>query len=183
MIYNSLRWTTSASICLVLMIFAGLQSADAQTKDFNVPAQSATTGIPEFARQAGVQILVSETLVRGKRTAAVTGVLPVEKALVILLAGTGLTANSKDGATFTLSAMPTPATSFNPVAPSPAFLTIRKISASLERRLHLFRQTRGSVSLKLSSPAHTSAVSRRHRRSSKSDAKKSIDRDIHRSQI
>jgi iron complex outermembrane recepter protein len=114
------RWATCVSTCFVLLILGGTHSAQAQTKEFNVPAQSATTGIPEFARQAGIQILVSETLVRGKRTAAVTGALPVEKALLILLAGTGLTANSKDGATFTLSAMPTPATSFNPVAPSPS---------------------------------------------------------------
>src|ERR1700722_3767430 len=117
MIRNARRWATSASICFVVLIFAGLQTADAQTKDFNVPAQSATTGIPEFARQAGIQILVSETLVRGKRTAAVTGALTVEKALRILLQGTGLTANSMDGATFTLSTSPPPTTSFNPPTP------------------------------------------------------------------
>jgi iron complex outermembrane receptor protein len=118
MISNALRWAASTSLCLVLVVLAGVQSAEAQTKDFNVPAQSATTGIPEFARQAGIQILVSETLVRGKRTAAVTGALPVAKALAILLAGTGLTANSKDGATFTLSAPPTPSTSYNSLVPS-----------------------------------------------------------------
>jgi iron complex outermembrane recepter protein len=107
-----IRWTTSVSFCFVLLVLAGVQSAQAQTKEFNVPAQSATSGIPEFARQAGIQILVSETLVRGKKTAAVTGVLPVEKALTMLLQGTGLTATSKDGATFTLSTSPPP-TSFN----------------------------------------------------------------------
>jgi iron complex outermembrane receptor protein len=118
MISNALRWTTSASICLVLIIVAGVQSAQAQTKDFNVPAQSATTGIPEFARQAGIQILVSETLVRGKRTAAVTGALSVEKAIAILLAGTGLTANSKDGTTFTLAPTPPRSESPNPTGKS-----------------------------------------------------------------
>lgn len=112
-----IRWATSASICLILLVFAAVQSAQAQTKEFNVPAQSATTGIPEFARQAGIQILVSETLVRGKKTAAVSGALTVERALSILLQGTGLTANSKDGATFTLSTLPPPTTSFNPPTP------------------------------------------------------------------
>jgi iron complex outermembrane receptor protein len=111
---KAFRWATSASICFVLIALAGVQSARAQAKEFNVPAQSATTGIPEFARQAGIQILVSETLVRGKRTAAVTGALPVDKALVILLEGTGLSATSKDGATFTLSVASTRATSRNP---------------------------------------------------------------------
>src|SRR5580692_9473908 len=114
----------SASIVVILLVFASIHPAEAQSlaqaqrKDFNVPAQSATTGIPEFARQAGIQILVSETLVRGKRTAAVTGSLSVAKALAILLAGTGLTANSKDGATFTLTAPPTRSTSYNSLVPS-----------------------------------------------------------------
>jgi iron complex outermembrane recepter protein len=110
---NAFRWAASASICFVLIALMGVQSARAQAREFNVPAQSATTGIPEFARQAAIQILVSETLVRGKRTAAVTGALPVQKALVILLEGTGLIANSKDGTTFTLSVAATRTTSRN----------------------------------------------------------------------
>jgi len=105
MICNARRWATRASICFVLLILAGLQTADAQTKDFNVPAQSATTGIPEFARQAGIQILVSEKLVRGKQTGVVTGSHSVGEALVILLKGTGLVATSKDGATYTVAVL------------------------------------------------------------------------------
>jgi len=100
------RWTTSGVILSALLSFAGIQPAHAQTKDFNVAAQSATTGIPEFARQAGIQILVSEPLVRGKRVAAVTGSHSVEEALAILLKGTGLAATSKDGATYTVTAGP-----------------------------------------------------------------------------
>src|SRR5437773_411001 len=98
------RSTTSGLILSVLLAFAGIQPARAQTKDFNVTAQSATTGIPEFARQAGIQILVSEPLVRGKRIAAVTGLHSVDDALAILLKGTGLVATSKDGATYTVAA-------------------------------------------------------------------------------
>jgi len=93
------RWTTSGLILSALLSFADIQPAHAQTKDFNVAAQSATTGIPEFARQAGIQILVSEPLVRGKRLAAVTGSHSVEEALAILLDGNRLVATSKDGAT------------------------------------------------------------------------------------
>jgi len=98
----ALRWATS--ITLVLSSFVSIQSAQAQTKEFNVPAQSATTGIPEFARQAGIQILVSEPLVRGKRIAAVTGSHTIDEALAIILKGTGLAAASKDGTTYTLAA-------------------------------------------------------------------------------
>src|SRR2546421_598176 len=103
------RSISSGFIVFALLAFVAIQPAHAQTKDFNVTAQSATTGIPEFARQAGIQILVSEPLVRGKRIAAVTGSYSVEEALAILLKGTGLVATSKDGATYTVAA-PSPAT-------------------------------------------------------------------------
>src|SRR5271170_2166261 len=95
---RALCWTTSAYIVVIFLAFASLRPAEAQsqtkaqTKDFNVPAQPATTGIPEFARQAGIQILVSEPLVRGKRIAAVAGSHSVAEALAILLKGTGLIA-------------------------------------------------------------------------------------------
>jgi iron complex outermembrane receptor protein len=107
------RWMTSGLILGALLAFAGTQPAHAQTKDFNVPAQSATTGIPEFARQAGIQILVSEPLVRGKRIAAITGSHSVQEALAILLKGTGLSARSKDGVTYTVTAAPPAPTSRN----------------------------------------------------------------------
>jgi iron complex outermembrane receptor protein len=100
---EALRWTASTSVIVIMLVFAGIQPTMAQTKDFNVPAQSATTGIPEFARQAGIQILVSEPLVRGKRVSAVMGSHSIDEALAILLKGTGLTATSKDGATYTVA--------------------------------------------------------------------------------
>jgi len=113
-----LHWATIISVIVVLFTFASIQPAQAQTKDFNVPAQSATTGIPEFARQARIQILVSEPLVRGKRIAAVTGSHSVEEALAILLRGTGLVATSKDGATYTVAASPPSSTSRSSTAPA-----------------------------------------------------------------
>jgi len=102
---RTLRWAASTSTFVCLLAIAGIHSAQAQVKDFNVPAQSATTGIPEFARQAGIQILVSEKLVRGKQTGVVTGSHSVGDALAILLKGTGLVATSKDGATYTVAAL------------------------------------------------------------------------------
>jgi len=103
---NVRSWATSTFISILLVALAGTASAQSQIRSFNVPVQSATTGIPEFARQAGIQILVDEKLVHGKQTAAVTGSLTVDRALTILLQGTGLKASSKDGVTFTLSALP-----------------------------------------------------------------------------
>ncbi len=76
--------------------------ASAQSRAFDVPAQSAATAIPELARQADVQILVGNAAVSGKRTVAVKGVMPVGDALRRLLKGTGLHVLSSDGRTFTL---------------------------------------------------------------------------------
>jgi len=87
----------------LLVLGAAASRAEDAVKDFHIEAQSATTGIPEFARQAGIQILVSERLVHGKSTSAVMGSMSIEKALERLLQGTGLTAASKDGRTFTLA--------------------------------------------------------------------------------
>jgi iron complex outermembrane receptor protein len=122
--------SASGTFLMVLVAVAALQIAQAQTRDFKVPAQSATTGIPEFARQAGIQILVSETLVRGKRIAAVTGSHSVEEALAILLKGTGLVATSKDGATFTLAAVPAPSSLRKSTAPASALAPSRSDSGN-----------------------------------------------------
>jgi iron complex outermembrane receptor protein len=108
---QTFRWVTGTLTIAALFGLMGIQPLCAQPRDFNVPAQSATTGIPEFARQAGIQILVSEPLVRGRRIAAVTGSLTIEEALRQLLKGTGLIATTKDGATYTLA--PPTTTSLN----------------------------------------------------------------------
>jgi iron complex outermembrane receptor protein len=76
----------------------------AQALAFKIPSQPAATGITEFARQAGVQVLVPEEATRGKRTSAVIGALPLNEALTHLLAGTGLVVMSNDGRTITLTA-------------------------------------------------------------------------------
>jgi len=99
---DAYRWAISGFAVFTMLVLAGVQPAHAQTRDFNVPAQSATTGIPEFARQAGIQILVAEPLVRGKQTARVTGAHSVTEALGILLKGSGLVATSNDAATYTI---------------------------------------------------------------------------------
>src|SRR5580692_5347544 len=124
----------SASIVVILLVFASIHPAEAQSlaqaqrKDFNVPAQSATTGIPEFARQAGIQILVSETLVHGKRTAAVTGSHSIEEALEVLLKGTGLIATSRDGVTYTVAVPPAPILERGRVSPGTSLQAVPEYS-------------------------------------------------------
>lgn len=105
--YRDLRGVlaTSAAICAV----AVATPAMAQTKSFNVAAQSAGTGITELATQADVQILVSEEAVRGKTIRAIRGSMTVDQAIRRAAADAGLRIVSSDGRTWALA----PATSAN----------------------------------------------------------------------
>jgi len=82
-------------------LFAGMP-AYCQTVQFDLPAQDAATGIPEFARQAGLQIIAPADELRGIRTHQVTGSMDTHMALRLLLNGTGLVIVSDDGRTISL---------------------------------------------------------------------------------
>ncbi|MDP5278734.1 TonB-dependent receptor [Sphingomonas sp. DG1-23] len=74
-------------------IFCGSATAAqamAQVRQFDVAPQPASTGIPLFARQAGIQILVSGTIADGVSVNRVKGVMDIAAALRALLAGTDL---------------------------------------------------------------------------------------------
>ncbi|MFT3998221.1 MAG: carboxypeptidase regulatory-like domain-containing protein, partial [Asticcacaulis sp.] len=88
--------------CGVAMGLLMASHAYAQSRDFDIPAQDATRAIPEFARQAGVQIVASGKQLRGVTTRPVKGQMDARAALNALLAGTGLSVASDDGKTITL---------------------------------------------------------------------------------
>lgn len=71
-------------------------AAQAQTRSFNVPAQSASSGVIAFARQAGIRVIVASRDTDGRTTNAVQGNLDTREALDRLLAQTGLTVRSFD---------------------------------------------------------------------------------------
>ncbi|UDF05171.1 TonB-dependent receptor [Asticcacaulis sp. AND118] len=75
----------------LLMVSAAPVQAQDAVKAFNVPAQAAERGIPQFAQQANIQLMAPEKVVKGKQTAAVQGNMPVREGLSRLLAGTNLT--------------------------------------------------------------------------------------------
>lgn len=77
-------------------------AAEAQVRSFNVPAQDAVKAIPEFARQAGVQIVAPASQLRGVRTPPVQGQLDARAALRQLIAGTGLEIAGDTGSVITL---------------------------------------------------------------------------------
>lgn len=85
-----------------IVAVASASPAMAQTRQFNVPAQSASRGIPAFARQAGVQIIASGNVVGNRRINAVQGTYSVQEGLRILLNGTGLAASGGAGGIITI---------------------------------------------------------------------------------
>lgn len=94
-----------ASTAAIVMI-AHAAPAMAQTRTFDVPMQSATSGIPAFAKQAGTQIIASGKTVRSKRTNTVKGYYTVEQGLRLLLQGTGLEASGIDSRTGVITIRP-----------------------------------------------------------------------------
>jgi iron complex outermembrane receptor protein len=94
----------SLMVAVSTMALAGASNSWAQARQFNVPAQPAATGVPEFARQANLQILAPAEAVAGRRTAAVQGVFGVDQGLSRLLAGSNLVVASNDSRTAVLAA-------------------------------------------------------------------------------
>src|SRR3546814_7225436 len=93
--YRDLRsaLASSAAICAVAIATPAM----AQTKTFDVSAQSAGTGIPQLATQADVQILVSAGAVRGKTLRAIKGSMTVAQAACRASADTGLRVVLREG--------------------------------------------------------------------------------------
>lgn len=77
-------------------------AAVAQQRDIDLPSQDAAKSIPEFGRQANVQIIAPVSQLHNVRTPAVKGHLEIEQALRQLLRGTGLEVASNDGKTIVL---------------------------------------------------------------------------------
>ncbi len=86
----------------MLVVLGWNGGALAQTRTFDVPAEDAVKAIPEFARQAGIQIVAPGDQLKGVRTPAINGTLGLHAALEQLLAGTGIEIASDDGQTIIL---------------------------------------------------------------------------------
>ena len=77
-------------------------AALAQQRNFDVPAGPAVKSIPEFARQAGIQIIAPADQLTGVVTPPVNGSRDARAALRALIAGTSLEIASDDGAVISL---------------------------------------------------------------------------------
>ncbi len=94
MTHKSWKSVTCCSAAVVAMLLA--DGAHAQQRSFNLPEQEATKSLPEFARQAGIQIAAPTEQLKGMRTPELKGEFDVREALEQLLQGTGLTVASDE---------------------------------------------------------------------------------------
>jgi TonB-dependent receptor len=76
--------------------------ANAQERVFDIPAQTAVRAIPEFARQAQIQIVAPARDLEGIQTPAIKGTMDARAALRRLIAGTPLQIDSDNGQIITL---------------------------------------------------------------------------------
>lgn len=86
----------------VMIALTSAPQAMAQRRQFNVPAQPAVSAIPEFARQAQIQIIAPAGSLDGVDTPAVVGEGDVRVNLRALLRDTGLEIRSDDGSVILL---------------------------------------------------------------------------------
>lgn len=91
-----------AKIAALLVALCLSHGAFAQGRQFDLSAMDAVHGIPEFARQAGIQIVAPADDLGGISTPAIRGNFDVRVALKKLLVGTDLDVASDDGAVITL---------------------------------------------------------------------------------
>jgi iron complex outermembrane receptor protein len=91
-----------AKIAALFVALCLSHAAWAQERQFDLTSMDAVHGIPEFARQAGIQIVAPADDLGGIKTPAIHGNLDVRVALRKLLVGTDLEIASDDGAVITL---------------------------------------------------------------------------------
>src|SRR3954469_23467036 len=91
------------------------REAWAQARSFDIPAEDANKAIPEFARQADIQIVAPGDHLKGLKTIPVKGYFETRVALSKLLAGTNTVVASDDGKTIVLNAQVARAVTVAPV--------------------------------------------------------------------
>src|SRR5215469_818100 len=137
----------SALLCgaaTVAIAWAG--AACSQTMNFDMPSEDAVKAIPEFARQAGIQIVAPADRLKGVRTPPVKGTFDRHVALTKLLGGTGIEIASDGEQTVILKvAAADPPPVGNAAAgdtPPPASSGgLETITVTAERRATLLQQT------------------------------------------
>src|SRR5271168_1681014 len=95
---NLIRHSNALAQAIAAVLgMTAMTPALAQAAQFDVPEQDAVTAIPEFARQAHLQIIAPADELKGIKTHMVHGSIDARAALRQLLDGTGITIASDDG--------------------------------------------------------------------------------------
>ncbi len=81
---------SSALVGLLAITTGGAAQAANPTYSFNIPAESLSQALTDFSQASSQQIIYSEDLVRGHRSAGLHGTFTAEQALGALLVGTDL---------------------------------------------------------------------------------------------
>jgi iron complex outermembrane receptor protein len=90
-----------------------------QTYSFDIPAQDLASALRTFARTSRQQVTFSGTLVRGRKSATLKGNHAVDRALDILLSGTGFKIRRAERGVLVLVAQPPARVSMAVAAPQP----------------------------------------------------------------
>ena len=93
---------TWLGMSLGLAVAMTASGAYAQQRNFDVASGPAVKSIPDFARQAGLQIIAPADQLKGVNTPQIKGAIDARAALKQLIAGTGLTIASDNGAVVSL---------------------------------------------------------------------------------
>lgn len=104
----------AVSVALLMMLTPASQVL-AQERNFDLPADDLAVTLPEYARQAGMQIVAAADLVEGASTRSIKGVMDARVALQSLLAGSGLSVAFDDGGTIVLGRSSTLLAGLGPV--------------------------------------------------------------------
>src|SRR5665213_3344697 len=102
MLAFTVRATVAALLCLPGAIPAFAD--DSVQHQFTIPAQSLPAALEEFARQSGIEIVLSPQVATGYSASVLYGRYTSARALEVLLAGTGLTARPLNDKTIEVQA-------------------------------------------------------------------------------
>lgn len=99
----TLRYNFLSSVATAVFLCASMPAFAMSDVNFSLPAQIGTVSVPEFARQASIQIIAPGQKLREVRTNPVNGRYEVRAALDQLIRGTKLKVVSDDGSTIILA--------------------------------------------------------------------------------
>lgn len=102
------------------LIACSAVAENAAGQTFVIPAQPLDQALAAFSVSTGLQMLYDSSLAAGRRSSPVSGVMQPREALVLMLAGTGLTARFTSAGAVVIYAGSTSAVTLNPITATAA---------------------------------------------------------------